>query len=143
MKALFDEFKEFAMKGNVVDLAIGVIIGVAFGAVVTSVVNDIFMPPIGWLLGGVDFSDLFISLKGDYDSLAAAQAAGAPTINIGLFLNSVINFLIVAFVVFMVVKQINRFDKPEPADDTPAEPTTEEKLVEAINKLNEHLAKKA
>lgn len=144
MKNFFDEFKAFAMRGNVIDLAIGVILGAAFGTIVSSMVNDILMPPIGWLLGGADFADLFISLKGDYNSLADAQLAGAPTINIGLFINNVIDFLIVAFVIFLVVKQVNRLQQEEEEKpDTPAEPTTEEKLVEAINKLNEHLAKKA
>ena len=144
MKNFLDEFKAFAMRGNVIDLAIGVILGAAFGTIVSSMVNDILMPPIGWLLGGADFTDLFISLKGDYNSLADAQLAGAPTINIGLFINNVIDFLIVAFVIFLVVKQVNRLQKEEEEKpDTPAEPTTEEKLVEAINKLNEHLAKKA
>jgi large conductance mechanosensitive channel len=125
MKKLFAEFKEFAIKGSALDLAIGIIIGAAFGAVVTSLVNDVLMPPLGLALNNVDFTNLFISLSGDhYDSLKAAQDAGAPTLNYGLFINAVINFLIVAFVVFLLVKQINRL-KREPAAP-PAEPTTKE-----------------
>jgi large conductance mechanosensitive channel len=121
---MLKEFKEFAMRGSVLDLAIGVIIGAAFGSIVTSFVNDILMPPIGLLLGRVDFSNLFITLKGPATStLAEAQSAGAVTINYGLFINTVINFLIVAFVIFLVVKQINRLQRqPEAAP----EPTTKE-----------------
>jgi large conductance mechanosensitive channel len=107
---LYKEFKEFAVKGNMIDLAVGVIIGGAFGKVVTSIVNDILMPPIGLLMGKVNFTDLFVSLNGtDYPNLADAKAAGAPTLNYGLFINNMIDFLIVAFVIFMVVKQLNRF----------------------------------
>ncbi len=114
---MFKEFKDFAMRGNVLDMAIGIIIGAAFGQIVTSMVNDILMPPFGLLLGKVDFSNLFISLSGtDYESLAAAKNAGAATINYGLFINTVINFMIVAFVIFMLVKQINRLKRAtEPA----------------------------
>jgi large conductance mechanosensitive channel len=114
---MLSEFKTFIMRGNVVDLAVGVIIGASFGAIVTSLVNDVVMPPIGRLLGGVDFKDFFISLTGvSYPTLAAAKAAGAPTINYGVFLNTVINFLIVAFTVFLLVQQVNRlFPKPAPA----------------------------
>src|ERR1700731_415812 len=109
---LLKEFREFAARGNVVDLAIGVIIGAAFGKIVTSLVNDVIMPPIGLILGHVDFSNLFVSLSGNhYDSLAAAKAAGAPTINYGLFINTLIDFTIVAFVIFMLVKQFNRYVK--------------------------------
>ena len=113
---MLKEFKEFAMRGNVMDLAVGVIIGAAFGKIVSSLVEDVLMPPIGRLLGRVDFSGLFINL-GDktYETLTAAKAAGAPTLNYGIFLNAIINFLIVAFCVFLVVKQINRFAaKPAP-----------------------------
>jgi large conductance mechanosensitive channel len=107
---LFKEFRDFAARGNVVDLAVGVIIGAAFGKIVTSLVNDIIMPPIGLLLGKVDFSNLFIALADThYESLAAARAAGAPTINYGVFINTIIDFLIVAFVIFIVVKQMNKF----------------------------------
>jgi large conductance mechanosensitive channel len=114
---MLSEFKTFIMRGNVVDLAVGVIIGASFGAIVTSLVNDVVMPPIGGLLGGVDFKDFFISLTGvSYATLAAAKAAGAPTINYGVFLNTVINFLIVAFIVFLLVQQVNRlFPTPAPA----------------------------
>ena len=120
---MLKEFRDFIARGNVVDLAVGVVIGVAFGAIVTSLVNDIIMPPIGMLLNGINFKDLFYALNGKtYPSLAAAQAAGAPTINYGLFINNVINFLIVALVIFMLVKGINRLKRPAPA----ASPTTKE-----------------
>src|ERR1700758_324464 len=116
-------FKEFAMRGNVLDMAVGIVIGAAFGKVVSSFVEDLLMPPIGRLLGHVDFSNLFISLNGQhYDSLAAAKAAGAPTINVGVFFNTVISFLIVAFAIFLLVHQVNRM-KQEPA---PTTPTTKE-----------------
>jgi large conductance mechanosensitive channel len=124
MKQTLDEFKKFIMRGNVLDMAIGIIIGGAFGKIVTSLVNDIIMPPIGLLLGKVDFAGLYLNMSGKpFVSLAQAQAAGAPTLNYGLFINTLINFLIVAFVIFMLVKQINRFSaKPE----APAAPTTKE-----------------
>jgi large conductance mechanosensitive channel len=117
---MLKEFKEFTLKGNVVDLAIAVIIGGAFGKIITSLVNDIIMPPFGMLLGGVNFTDLFISLDGQtYPSLAVATAAGAPTINYGIFLNNIISFLIIAWVLFLVVKAMNRMKKaPAPADPT-------------------------
>ena len=117
------EFREFIMRGSVVDLAVGIVIGAAFGAIVTSLVNDILMPPIGMLLGGVNFSELFISLDGnDYATLAAAQEAGAATINYGLFIMAIIYFLIVALAIFFVVKAINKMQHEE---ETPAEePTT-------------------
>ena len=103
------EFKEFAMRGNVLDMAVGIIIGAAFGKIVSSLVNDVIMPPIGLLLGNVDFSNLFINLSGQpYASLAAAKAAGAPVVAIGVFLNSVFDFLIVAFVIFLLIRQVNR-----------------------------------
>ncbi|MFD2170359.1 large conductance mechanosensitive channel protein MscL [Tumebacillus lipolyticus] len=122
---MLKEFKEFAVKGNIVDLAIGVVIGAAFGKIVTSFTNDILMPPIGLLLGKVDFSNLFINLSStDYATLAEAQKAGVPTINYGLFLNNVLDFLIIAFSIFLVVRQINklRFKKEE----APAVATTKE-----------------
>jgi large conductance mechanosensitive channel len=123
---MLKEFKEFAMRGNVLDMAVGIIIGAAFGKIVGSLVDDVLMPPIGRLLGGMDFSNLFVSLSGQpYDSLAAAKAAGAATLNYGLFLNSVINFLIVAFAIFLLVKQVNRMQKPAPAP-APAAPATKE-----------------
>jgi large conductance mechanosensitive channel len=116
---MFKEFKEFAMRGNVVDLAVGVIIGAAFGAIVTSLVNDIVMPPIGRVMGNVDFKDLFIPLDGNtYNSLSEAKMEGAPVIAYGNFLNTVINFLIVAFAVFILVKQVNRLKGPPPAAAT-------------------------
>ncbi len=122
---MLQEFKEFAMRGNVLDMAIGIIIGAAFGKIITSFVNDILMPPVGLLLGKVDFSNLFINLSGQpYATLAEAQAAGAATINYGVFLNTVLDFIIVAFVIFLLVRQVNRL-KREP-EAPPAEPTTKE-----------------
>ena len=116
---MLKEFKEFAMRGNVLDLAIAVIIGAAFGAIVTSLINDVLMPPMGLALGKVDFKDLFVSLNGQfYASLAAAKTAGAPVIAYGQFINTVINFLVIAFVVFAIVKQVNRFKGPVAAPST-------------------------
>ena len=114
---MLKEFKEFAMRGNVLDLAIGVIIGAAFGKIVSSLVDDIVMPPIGKALGHVDFSNLFINLsETHYPTIAAAKAAGSPTINYGIFINNVINFLIVAFAVFLLVRTVNRWTtKPAPS----------------------------
>jgi large conductance mechanosensitive channel len=122
---MLKEFKEFAMRGNVVDMAVGIIIGAAFGTIVKSLVNDIIMPPIGLLLGKVDFSNLFIVLKGrgaSYATLAEAQAAGAVTLNYGAFINTIISFVIVAFAVFLVIKNVNRSKREEPVP----EPTTKE-----------------
>ena len=120
---MLKEFKEFAMKGNVVDMAIGIIIGGAFGKIVSSLVGDVLMPPIGKLMGNLDFTNLFFALNGQaYDSLKAAKDAGAPTINYGMFINTVIDFVIVAFVIFMLVKQMNRLKKEAPA----AAPVTKE-----------------
>jgi len=111
---MLKEFKEFAMRGNVLDMAIGIIIGAAFGKIITSLVNDILMPPIGLVLGKVDFSSKYINLSGQtFASLADAKKAGAAVISYGMFINTVIDFLIVAFVIFLVVKQVNRFKKPE------------------------------
>ena len=113
---MLKDFKEFIMRGNVIDLAVAVVIGAAFGKIVTSFVEDILMPPIGLALGGVDFSNLFINLSGkDYPSVAAAKAAGAPTFNYGIFFNTILNFLIIAFAIFLIIKQVNRFQKPAPA----------------------------
>jgi large conductance mechanosensitive channel len=122
---MLKEFKEFAMRGNVLDLAIGIIIGAAFGKIITSFVNDILMPPIGLILGKVDFSNLFINLSGkSYATLAEAKAAGAATVNYGLFLNTVIDFAIVTFAIFMLVRVVNRMRRqPEPA---PTALTTQE-----------------
>ncbi len=122
---MLKEFKEFAMRGNVLDLAIGIIIGAAFGAIVTSFVNDILLPPIGLLLGGLQFDNMFWTIKGvSYPTLALAQENGAVTINYGLFISAVINFLIVAFAIFLVIRLINKM-KREPAP-APAEPVTKE-----------------
>jgi large conductance mechanosensitive channel len=121
---MLKEFKEFALRGNVIDMAIGIIIGAAFGGIVTSFINDILMPPIGLLLGNVDFSNLFVNLSGQpYATLAEAQAAGAATINYGLFINTVLDFIVVAFVVFLFVRQVNRMRRE--AEAPPAEPTKE------------------
>jgi large conductance mechanosensitive channel len=120
---MLKEFKDFAMKGNVLDMAIGVIIGGAFGKIVSSLVSDVLMPPIGLLMGKVDFSSLFINLSGTpQPSLAAAKVAGAPTINYGIFLQATFDFIIIAFVIFLLVKQVNRLKKPEPT----AAPTTKD-----------------
>jgi large conductance mechanosensitive channel len=117
--ALLKEFREFAARGSVIDLAVGVIIGAAFGKIVTSLVNDVIMPPIGMAIGRVDFKNLFVALDGQsYASLADAQKAAAPTINYGLFLNTVLEFVIVAFVIFLMVRQINRLKTPAPAPPT-------------------------
>lgn len=128
--AMMEEFKKFAMRGNVVDMAVGIIIGGAFGTIVKSLVSDVIMPPIGLLLGGVDFADVFITLKegveaaGPYASVAAAKEAGAVTLNIGLFINSVISFTIVAFAVFMLIRGMNSLQKKE--EEAPADPTEKE-----------------
>jgi large conductance mechanosensitive channel len=126
---MFKEFKEFAMKGNMVDMAVGIIIGAAFGSIITSLVADIIMPPIGLLLGNVDFANLFVLLKegkvpSPYGSLAAAKATGAVTLNYGAFVNTIVNFLIIAFAIFIVVKHINRLRKQQEVPT--AEPTTKE-----------------
>ena len=113
---MLKEFKEFAMRGNVLDMAVGIIIGAAFGKIITSLVGDVLMPPLGLILGKVDFSNLFLNISGkSYDSLAAAKAAGAPTINYGLFLNNIIDFLIVAFAIFLLIRMVNRWNKPTSA----------------------------
>jgi large conductance mechanosensitive channel len=132
---MLKEFREFIAKGNVVDLAVGVIIGAAFGKIVTSLVDDIVMPPIGKILGNVDFSNLFISLSGGaYKTLAEAKAAGAATINYGLFFNTVVQFLIVAFIIFLVVRSINRLKRQEAPAADPA-PSNEEVLLAEIRDL--------
>jgi len=133
---MLKEFKAFAMRGNVVDMAVGIIIGAAFGKIVSSLVKDVIMPPIGKLMGGVDFSNLFVNL-GDvaYESLAAAQEAGAPTINYGVFLNTVLDFLIVAFAIFMVIKGMNNMKKKEeekPKEEAPPKKSDEVLLLEEI-----------
>lgn len=120
---MLKEFKEFAMRGNVIDMAVGIIIGAAFGKIVTSFVKDMIMPPIGLLTGGVDFSNLFINLSSTpYATLAEAQKAGVATINYGAFINTILDFIIIAFAIFIVIKQINRLKKEPP----PADPTTKD-----------------
>jgi len=132
---MLKEFRDFAMRGNVIDLAVGIIIGAAFTTVVGSLVNDIIMPPIGYIMNGVDFSNFFLILKGEeYASLKAAKDAGAVSINYGVFLNAVINFLIVAFAVFILVKQVNRF-KRQAAAAPPPGPTKSEELLGEIRDL--------
>ena len=128
---MFEEFKKFAMRGNVLDLAVGVIIGASFTGIVTSLVNDVIMPPVGLALGGVDFSNFFLVLKGDpnVDTLAAAKAAKDVTLNYGLFVNAVINFLIVAFVLFLMIRQINKLPAPPPAGEPAPPPPSEEVLL--------------
>ena len=126
---MLKEFKEFAMRGNVVDMAVGIIIGAAFGTIVKSLVADVIMPPIGLLLGDVDFANLFIVLKegsapGPFSALAEAQKAGAVTMNYGVFINTIISFIIVAYAVFLVIRSINKLKRKEEAP--PAEPTTKE-----------------
>ena len=132
---MLQEFREFIQKGNVMDLAVAVIIGGAFGAIVTSFVNDIITPILGLFTGGIDFSNLFVSLDGEaYATLAAAQEAGAATLNYGLFINAVINFLVIAFVIFMLVRTVNNMQKQEEeaAPPAPPEPSAEEKLLTEI-----------
>jgi large conductance mechanosensitive channel len=134
---MWREFREFAMRGNVIDLAVGIIIGAAFTTIVNSLVNDLIMPPLGLLIGGVDFSNFFVTLKGgSYPTLDAAKAAGAVTMNYGLFINAVIRFVIVAFAIFILVKQINRLKTEEPAPEpAPPEPSREEMLLAEIRDL--------
>jgi large conductance mechanosensitive channel len=125
MKKFLKDFKEFAMKGNVLDMAIGIIIGIAFGAIITSLVNDVLMPPFGFLLGDLDFTNLFVSISGTpYSSLEEAVAAGAPIIKYGIFINTIVNFIIVALIIFLLVRGINRLKRPEPKVEE--EPTTKE-----------------
>ncbi len=135
---MIQEFKEFIQRGNVVDLAVAVVIGGAFGKIVASFVEDVLMPPIGLILGGADFSNLFINLSGkDFASVAAAKAAGAPTLNYGLFFNNIINFVIVAFAIFLVVKAVNQLQKPAvpAAPPPPAGPTQDQQLLAEIRDL--------
>ncbi len=136
---MLKEFKEFAMRGNVLDMAVGIIIGAAFGKVVSSLVNDVIMPPIGKLMGNVDFSGLFINLsrdKGPFDSLAAAKAAGAATLNYGVFINTVLDFIIVAFAVFLLIKGVNIARRKEEAKPAPpSEPPAQERLLAEIRDL--------
>ena len=135
---MLNEFKKFAMRGNVVDMAVGIIIGAAFGKIVSSIVNDVVMPPIGMVLGGVDFSSLFLDLSGgEYASLALAEAAGAPLIKYGVFINTVLDFLIVAFAIFMVIKGMNTLKKKE--EEAPAEPPKPSAEVELLTEIRDAL----
>jgi large conductance mechanosensitive channel len=139
---MFEEFKKFAMRGSVLDLAIGVIVGASFTGIVNSLVNDILMPPIGLALGGVDFSNFFFVIKGDraVDTLAAAKAAKDVTINYGLFINAVINFLIVAFVLFLLLRQLNKLVAPKP--ETLAAPAPSEEIL-LLREIRDSLKSKA
>ena len=139
---MLKEFKEFAMRGNVIDMAVGIIIGAAFGTIVSSLVNDVIMPPVGLALGGVDFTNMFVTLRdgtkaaGPYASLADAKAAGAVTLNYGLFVNSIVSFLIVAFAIFMVVKGANSLKQQQAeAPATPPAPTKDQVLLTEIRDL--------
>jgi len=135
---MLSEFKKFAMRGNVVDMAVGIIIGAAFGKIVSSLVKDIIMPPIGMIMGNVDFSQLFINLSGaDYTSLAAAQEAGAATINYGVFINTVLDFIIVAFAIFMVIRGMNKMKKKE--EEKPAEPPKPSEEVLLLQEIRDAL----
>lgn len=137
---MLKEFKAFLMKGNMIDMAVGIIIGAAFGTVVKSLVNDVIMPPIGYLMGGVDFTDLFINLgDGSFESLTAAKAAGAPTINYGMFLNNCITLLIVGFAVFMLVKSVQKMQKKE--EKAPAEPAKPSEEVVLLSEIRDALKK--
>lgn len=139
---MLKEFREFAMKGNVIDLAVGVVIGGAFGKIVASMVEDVIMPLVGLLLGRVDFSNLFLQLGGDQKlaTVAAAKAAGIATLNYGVFLNNIVNFLIIAFAIFMVVKQINRFKREEAAPATPAAPPAPSSTETLLGEIRDLLA---
>jgi large conductance mechanosensitive channel len=139
---MLKEFKEFALKGNVVDLAVGIIIGAAFTAIVSSLVDDIIMPPIGLLTGGVDFSQLFVVLKGDgpYNTIQQAKEAGAVTWNVGLFINAIIKFLIVAFAVFLLVKAINKLTRKQAAKAPDAPPPPEDVVL--LREIRDLLAKR-
>jgi large conductance mechanosensitive channel len=135
---MLDEFKSFAMRGNVVDMAVGIIIGGAFGKIISSFVADVIMPPIGMLMGNVDFSQLFINLSDTtYETLALAQEAGAPTINYGVFINTVLDFLIVAFAIFMVIRGMNKMKKQE--EEKPAEPAKPSEEVQLLTDIRDAL----
>ncbi len=135
---MLDEFKQFAMRGNVVDMAVGIIIGGAFGKIISSFVADVIMPPIGMLMGNVDFSQLFINLSDTaYTTLAAAKEAGAPTINYGTFLNTVLDFLIIAFAIFMVIRGMNKMKKKE--EEKPAEPAKPSEEVQLLTDIRDAL----
>jgi large conductance mechanosensitive channel len=137
-KTMLKEFKDFAMRGNVMDMAVGIIIGAAFGKIVTSLVTDVIMPPIGLLMGNVDFSNLFLNLNMDatYTTVAAAEAAGAPIVKYGMFINTILDFVIVAFAIFMVIRALNKLKKKqEAAPAAPAAPSAQEKLLTEIRDL--------
>ena len=138
---MLNEFKEFAMKGNMLDMAIGIVIGAAFGAIISSLVDDVIMPPIGLLLGGVDFSQMFVVLKGegDFSTIQQAQDAGAVTWNIGLFINAIIKFLIIAVALFIVVKAVNALRKQE--EEAPAEPPAPPEDVVRLTEVRDLLRK--
>jgi large conductance mechanosensitive channel len=138
---MLQEFKEFALRGNVVDMAVGIIIGAAFTTIVRSLVDDIVMPPLGVVTGGVDFSNMFIALNGEhYPSLAAAKQAGAPTVNFGVFINNVISFAIVAFVLFMAVKGMNRLRRKQ--EEAPATEPPPSREVQLLTEIRDELAKR-
>lgn len=145
---MLKEFKEFAMRGNVIDLAVGVVIGAAFGKIVDSLVRDIIMPPIGLVLGKVDFTNLFLTLKeggrvpGPYETLDAAQKAGAVTLNIGLFANALVSFLIVAFAIFIAVKAINRMKREQAAPPAPAEPAPTPEEIVLLREIRDSLKRR-
>lgn len=141
---MLKEFKEFAMRGNVLDMAVGIIIGAAFGKIVSSLVEDVIMPPIGLILGKVDFSNLFLTLSGQSaPTVEAAKAAGAVTLNYGIFFNTIVNFLIVAFAIFLLIKQVNRFTaKKEEAPPAPAAPPPPTKDQELLGEIRDLLKKK-
>ena len=135
---MLQEFKKFAMRGNVVDMAVGIIIGAAFGKIVSSLVNDVIMPPIGMMMGNVDFSQLFINLSGEeFATLAAAQEAGAATINYGIFINTVLDFVIVALAIFMVIRAMNKMQKQE--EEKPAEPPKPSEEVLLLQEIRDTL----
>ncbi|PHS28486.1 MAG: large conductance mechanosensitive channel protein MscL [Robiginitomaculum sp.] len=138
---MLKEFKEFAMRGNVMDMAIGIVIGAAFSPIIKSLVSDVIMPPIGLLMGGIDFSNLLISLDGNhYDTLAAAKEAGAATINYGSFINTVVNFIIVAFAIFILIKAMNTAKKKE--EEAPAKPTPPPAQEVLLGEIRDLLKKK-
>ena len=139
---MLQEFKKFAMRGNVVDMAVGIIIGASFGKIISSLVNDVIMPPIGLLMGKVDFSQLYVNLgETTYESLALAQEAGAPTINYGIFLNNVLDFVIVAFAIFMVIRGMNKLQKKE--EEKPAEPPKPSAEVELLTEIRDALGNRS
>ncbi len=145
---MLNEFKEFAVKGNMLDMAVGIIIGAAFGTVVTSLVNDVVMPPVGMLLGGVDFAEMFMILQDNtggapYATLAAAQEAGAITLNYGLFFNAIVSFMIVAFAVFMLVKNFNKLKREQEAPAEPEAPPAPSDEVQLLTQIRDFLGKSA